>query len=360
MITISLCMIVKNEEDVLKRCLESVCDTVDEIIIVDTGSTDSTKEIAGSFTENVYDFKWVDDFAAARNFSFSKATMQYCMWLDADDVLLEEDRKKLLLLKETLEPNTAVVMLPYHTGFDENGNITFSYYRERILKNHMGFVWQGAVHEAISPSGEIYYGNVAITHQKLHPSDPDRNLKIFEKLLSEGKTLEPRQQFYYARELYYHARYEEAITILRSFLEEGLGWIENHIDACKLLAQCYQLSGKKSEAFTALFRSFVYDTPRAEICCEIGRLMMEAGMDKQAIYWYECALCAQKPAYTGAFIEEDCYGYIPCIQLCVLQYRMGNIGLAREYNERAGQFKPMDKAYRFNCDFFANQIRAGI
>ena len=86
MTTISLCMIVRDEEAALGRCLESVKDAVEEIIVVDTGSVDRTKEIAARFTDKVYDFVWVDDFAAARNFAFSKATMEYCMWLDAEDV----------------------------------------------------------------------------------------------------------------------------------------------------------------------------------------------------------------------------------------------------------------------------------
>ena len=74
MIQISLCMIVKNEEKILKRCLDSIVDLMDEIIIVDTGSLDRTKEIAKKYTNNVYDYQWKDDFADARNFSFSKAT----------------------------------------------------------------------------------------------------------------------------------------------------------------------------------------------------------------------------------------------------------------------------------------------
>ena len=105
MITVSLCMIVKNEEDVLARCLESAKPVADEIIIVDTGSTDRTREIAREFTDNVCEFPWIDDFAAARNFSFSKATMEYCMWLDADDILLPADRDAFLTLKETLPPS---------------------------------------------------------------------------------------------------------------------------------------------------------------------------------------------------------------------------------------------------------------
>ena len=93
MASVSLCMIVKNEEEVLARCLESVQEIVDEIIVVDTGSTDNTREIAGRYTHQVYDFAWKDDFAAARNFSFFKAHGDYCLWLDADDVIEPEDQE---------------------------------------------------------------------------------------------------------------------------------------------------------------------------------------------------------------------------------------------------------------------------
>ena len=219
MVSVSLCMIVKNEEDVLERCLESAADLVDEIIIVDTGSTDRTKEIAARFTDQIYDFPWCDDFAAARNESFSHASMDYCMWLDADDVLLEEDQTFFLALKESLDPSVSVVMAPYHTGFDENGRVTFSYYRERLIKNRAGMSWVGAVHEAITPVGAVLYGDFAVTHRKTRPSDPDRNLRIYQAQLDPGKELEPRQQFYYGRELYYHHSWAEALAVLERFLE---------------------------------------------------------------------------------------------------------------------------------------------
>ena len=155
MITVSLCMIVKNEERTLRRCLDSVRGLMDEIIIADTGSTDRTVEIARDCGAAVCTFPWCDDFAAARNFAFSKATMQYCMWLDADDVLEPADREAFRKLKETLDPDTDVVMLRYHTGFDESGKPTFSYWRERLLRRAAGFRWQGAVHEAIVPAGKL-------------------------------------------------------------------------------------------------------------------------------------------------------------------------------------------------------------
>ena len=100
MFSLSVCLIVKNEEKVLKRCLSCVKHFADEIIVVDTGSTDKTKEIAKAETENVYDFKWVNDFSKARNFSFSKATCDFVMWVDADDVITEENVNKINLLKK--------------------------------------------------------------------------------------------------------------------------------------------------------------------------------------------------------------------------------------------------------------------
>ena len=107
--TISLCMIVRNEEEVLARCLNSAQSLADEIIIVDTGSTDHTKEVARQYTDSVYDFAWTDDFSAARNFSFSKATQDFCLWLDADDILEPEDLNSLLSLKASPLPEFCAV-----------------------------------------------------------------------------------------------------------------------------------------------------------------------------------------------------------------------------------------------------------
>ena len=139
MAEVSLCMIVRNEEKVLGRCLSSVKDLVDEIIIADTGSEDSTKKIARSMGAKVYDFVWNDNFSDARNFSFSKAECEYQFWLDADDVIENVNREKFLRIKENLSAD--VVMLPYHTAFDENGKPVFTFRRERILRRDMGFRW---------------------------------------------------------------------------------------------------------------------------------------------------------------------------------------------------------------------------
>ena len=98
MISIGLCMIVKNEEAVLRRILTPMSKLVDKIYICDTGSVDKTKEIAREFTDEVYDFLWKDDFSAARKFITEKADTDYWMWLDADDVITPENQEKLLRL----------------------------------------------------------------------------------------------------------------------------------------------------------------------------------------------------------------------------------------------------------------------
>ncbi len=134
MAELSLCMIVKNEEARLARCLKSVCGAVDEIIILDTGSTDATKAIAREFTPSVYDYAWDDDFAAARNTSFAYATRPFILWLDADDVLESSEREKLIALKHRLTADVDAVMMPYHTGFGADGKPSLIYERERIVR----------------------------------------------------------------------------------------------------------------------------------------------------------------------------------------------------------------------------------
>lgn len=130
MIIISLCMIVKNEEEVIGRCLECVKDIVDEIIIVDIGFIDFIKEIVLKYIDMVYDFEWIDDFFVVRNFLFFKVFKDYIMWFDVDDIILEVDREKLLKIKESLDIFIDIVMVKYNVFFDENGNLIFLYYRE--------------------------------------------------------------------------------------------------------------------------------------------------------------------------------------------------------------------------------------
>lgn len=351
MITLSLCMIVKDEEAVLGRCLASVADIMDEIIIVDTGSVDDTKRIAADFHAKIFDFPWCDDFAAARNFSFSKATCAYTMWLDADDVLLPEDRERLKKLKNTLSVDVDMVMLPYVTARDTEGKPTFVYDRERIVKSGK-YQWEGEVHEAIVPSGHVVYADAAVTHQKIKPADSKRNLRIFEKKIALGKALSAREKYYYARELYAHGRFRDAADIIIDFLRSGEGWCENEIDALRILFRCYQALGEDKQGVYALYATFIRDLPRAEVCCELGQYYFGLQDYNKAIYWYETARHCKEPTHSGSFIEKDAYGYLPCVWLCVCYDRLGNHLTAEKYHQMAAAIHPDTPEVRKNQEYF--------
>ena len=351
LITISLCMIVKNEEQVLGRCLDTVSKIVDEIIIVDTGSEDQTKVIAQKYGAKVYEFAWRDDFAAARNEAFSRATMDYCMWLDADDVVTEENQKKLAELKKTLDKDTDIVMMKYAVSEDADGKPLFSYYRERLIRNGRGLRWEGRVHEAIVPAGKIVYSDIVISHRKIGAGDGDRNLRIYEKMLQEGETLSGRELFYYGRELMSHHRYTDAEEVLESFLD-GAGWKENKIEACLNLAECFRALGKKEKGARTLLRSFLYGEPRGEACFELGRYFQEQSQWQQAIFWYETALVLKPEEENGGFIRWDYYGYLPEINLCVCYDRMGDEKKAYEYHQKSRIRKPDAEEVQWNERYF--------
>lgn len=354
MATFSLCMIVKNEEEVIERCLESVNDIVDEIVIVDTGSTEQTKEIVKKFTDQIYDFEWIDDFSAARNYSFSKATMEYILWLDADDIILEEDRIKLKELKNSIDPSVSSVMMKYNYAFDEFGNVTLCFSRERLVKRSKNPKWIDPIHEYIKIDGNKINSDISITHKRVH-NDSDRNLRIFEKMIAEGKKFSARNLFYFAKELYYHDKIADAIVYFNKFIDLGDGWVEDIINACYHMALCYSRIGNKKERVKILLKSFEYGLPRAEISCQLGNYYFEEKDYNKAIFWYELATNLKKPENSLGFIRESYWGYIPNIQLCVCYYRLGNIDMAIKYNEKASEYKPKARSVLYNKRLFKNR-----
>ena len=353
MASVSLCMIVKNEEAVLARALESVGSLADEIVLVDTGSTDGTKRIALRYTDRVFDFPWCDDFSKARNESFRLASMEYCLWLDADDVLTSADREALCALKARDFDGADVVMVRYHVAFDAQSRPTYTFYRERIVRRGAAWHWRGAVHEALTTPGKVIYADAAVHHRKLGPGDPDRNLRIFEKLLREGHTLDAREQFYYARELWYHRRFRQAADGFLSFLDGGQGWAENCIEACLLCGRCLLALGEDKEAMRVFLRHLEYGAPRAEICCELGDLWLARERPAEAAHWYRLALRCKKDETSGAFLSPECYDFRPCVQLCVCYYRMGDLRRARACHALARALNPEHEVCRTNEAFFA-------
>lgn len=355
MVSLSLCMIVKNEEEVLDRCLKSCYKIFDEIVIVDTGSTDKTKEIAKKYTNKVLDFKWCDDFSKARNFSILNSNCDYFMWLDADDILTKKSCKQILELKQKLT-NEDIVMLKYDVSFDENNKTTFSYYRERIIKNYKKFLFTDPVHEVIIPSGKIIYEDISVEHRKIKENKKNRNLKIYENLKKQKVEFSARQQFYYARELFFNNRIDKAIINFKKFLKIKNAFIENKIEACLNLSKCYLIKNNFKKAKEILFYSFDYDLPRSEILCEIAYIYKQQNDFIKAIYYFELAT-KNKPNFTNlSFVKSEYYDYIPYLELCVCYFNLKDYKKSYYYNCLAKKIKPTDKIVLNNENFLKDYI----
>ena len=350
-------MIVRNEEKVLSRCLDSVQGIADEMIIVDTGSEDRTKEIARNYTDKIYDFKWIDDFAAARNYAFEKATMNYILWLDADDVFEKEDREKLIKLKKDLDSAVDAVAMHYYLAFDAKGNVTSSLKRNRLVKRSRNFRWEGAVHECLVVGGNIFNSDIAVTHKKERADTANRNIEIYERRLAKGEAFSPRDLYYYANELLDHRRHEEAAEYYIKFLDTGQGWFEDNIAACGKLSDIYIRLKDWDQALKYSLRSFKYDVPRAEACCRIGFLFLNKNRVKQAAAWYKIATELEKPVDSLGFTNYACWTWLPHIQLCVCYDRLGLHQLAYEHNEKARAYIPNDEKVLYNRRYFESILK---
>ena len=212
--SLALCMIVKNEEKMLGGCLESIKDFVDEMIVVDTGSTDNTKEIALANGAKVFDFEWINDFAAARNYAKAQTNCDYVIALDADELFHSVHGQ---LLRDSLNNQDAPVcfirLSPAESITDtvetvleqakQNSAVTFL---PRILKNIDGNDWVGRVHEAPSNTRGATYIDVDIVHlghdkqYRIEHEKGERNLRLLEEVLKDDSDQLPLFYSYLAME----------------------------------------------------------------------------------------------------------------------------------------------------------------
>lgn len=345
-------MIAKNEQDVISRALSCAKKFADEIIVADTGSTDDTVKIARSFGVKVYFFEWTDDFSAARNFSFSKATSDYVMWLDCDDVIDDENVKKLLSLKERLS-NADIWYLKYATAFDSDGAPTFEYWRERIFRRSLGEKWTDPVHEVFYADGTRIFENITLRHEKAHPTPRRRNLDIYLNLISSGAELSPRQKFYFANELYQNRLIPLALHAYEDFLRSD-GMTANKEQACINLSHIYSSLEDSEKALSALTFALTLGEPSAELCVALGNVYLSCENTDAAVFWYKAAI-RPLPETTLAFVDVYCYNYYPYVQLGLCAYKKGDIKCAIDYTRNALQYKKNDEIASNNLAFF-NQL----
>lgn len=328
MVTFSLCMIVKNEERVLKRCLDSVADLMDEVIIVDTGSVDRTKEIAAKYTDKIFDFAWTGNFSDARNFAFSKAGCDYIYSADADEILDEENRKKLLQLKEAILPEIDIVQMKY-TNQLEFGTI-YNYdeeLRPKLFKRLRSFRWEEPIHETVVLAPVVYDSDIAIIH-KPEQSHTARDIAAFERIIREGGRLSKRLHNLYAKELFVSGSEEECMRAV-AFFEQSAMDAERSLDemkeACCVAARGNRLAGNVPAFFKYALKNVAADGC-AEICCELGCYYQGIGDYEEAVLWYYNA------AYESECILNVQYaGSIPLKGLAECYEAVGNVEMAEKY-----------------------------
>lgn len=311
MITISLCMIVKNEEKVLARCLDSLKGLMDEIIIVDTGSTDNTKEIARQYTDLVYDFSWCEDFAAARNFSFSKATMEYIYAPDADEYIDELNRKRFAMLKAALLPEIEIVQMPYITPAEYNTvQNAAKELRPKLFRRLRTFTWINPVHETVRLDPVVYDSDIEILHQPQAPHGK-RDFSIFRHSFSKNGFLPKNIITMYAKELLKCGTPEDFADAAPIF--EGMYRAGASEETICVLARYYRQSNDGNHFFSIALKN-VAENSFSEVCCELGFYYQDQKDYEEAILWFRKAVYEAHPVLdieTGGCIPlhalADCY-----------------------------------------------------
>lgn len=246
--TISVVMIVKNEEAVLARCLESVKDA-DEIIICDTGSTDGTIEIAKKYTDKVYtDFTWCDDYAKARNHAKSKATCEWILSIDADEVLHDFSE-----VRRVVELGTNAIRVTMIGESDNDLEFPFS----RLFRNCPEIFWCEPVHNHLNVPGEgELIGDVKITFgwSPAHAADPDRALRMLEKAVKDDPT--PRRLYYLGREYWYKQDYEKCVVTLGRQVQ--IDFFEaQRADGFLIMSQAFSALGRDQDARDACAQAII-------------------------------------------------------------------------------------------------------
>jgi tetratricopeptide (TPR) repeat protein len=257
---VSLCVIAKNEEANLPACLEWVAGLVDEVVVVDTGSTDRTREVAARLGAKVFDFPWIDSFAAARNESLRRATGRWAFWLDADDRLDPANRDQLRALFAGLPEGGAAYVMKCLCLPDPGVVSPTVVDHLRLFPNHPELRWSYRVHEQILPAVrrlrlEVLWSDVVIHHTGYQESGLrrrklERDLRLLG--LEDGERPDdPFTLFNLGAVLQELGRGAEAVGYLRRSLERSQPGDSIVRKLYALLAQCHRRAGRPAEALAA-------------------------------------------------------------------------------------------------------------
>ena len=341
MSSISLCMIVKNEEEKIERCLKSLLPYGFEIIIVDTGSTDNTKEVARKYTPNVYDFSWNDNFSEARNFSLSKASNEWIFVLDSDEWIKSLDVEELLYFMNHLSHAAGAVTRENITGTPENPSLTIDRTERFFSKNK--FHYTGMIHEQLTPvdadSFECLLLDSTIKHDGYCMSEEKRTEKSLRNisLLKKQMESDPDNPYVY----YQLGKGYEMIsdyTTAESYFEKALSFdIDPELAYGQALVVSYGyclLYTNQIQKALELTRFSSSLSSSADFIYLLGLIYLE---NKQ----YDKALDEFEKAMTFEFAREiGANTYLPAYQIGKILLLIGEKETAKEYFLRCGNYQP--------------------
>lgn len=359
----SLAMIVRDAEEQIGQVLDDVAQFCDEVVVVDTGSRDKTKEVAADHGARVFDFEWVDDFSAARNAAFEYCTGNWIMWLDADDRIPPEAQQRFCGLKEELasRPSEDVVMIPYRISFSDSDPdvCTFSFERERIVRRAAGLHWVGPVHEFIGVPGPAMRWPLAWIEHRPRSKDrgdkADRNLKILERAVAGGDR-SSRTLFYLGNELRDHERWEEALAAYGEYLRQAETAVWERYSATISMAVCAAALGRDDEKVAHLYAAMDLDSTRAEAFMRIGLHHYDQKEWEQAVPYFAAASALRRP--TDGFVDDMAYTWGPWDFLAVCHSELGMYQEAMAETVKALPMSEDRPRLLANMEFYANQLRA--
>ncbi len=298
---VSLCMIVKNEEANLPACLDCAADLVDEVIVVDTGSTDRTRDVAVHRGSRVFVFPWIDDFAAARNETLRHATSEWIFWLDADDRLDENNRRRLRSLLDGLTDENAGYVMKCLCLSTEKGKSVSVFDHVRLFRNLPGVTWEYRIHEQVRPSMErLHYAirpsDVEILHvgyenPALNRNKCERNLRLL-RLEEANRPDDPFVLFNLGCTLHWIDQPAEAQTYYRRCLALARAYQPGYMHKlyAMLTKSCRQL-GQTAEAIAVCREGRTLYPEDAELLTQEAWLLYllgdYAGVETRLLYLLE-------------------------------------------------------------------------
>ncbi len=338
---ISFCIIGKNEEAVIDKCLSALTPYGCEIVFVDTGSTDKTREIAMGYTDKVYDFPWINDFAAARNFSISKAGCDFILPVDCDEVITDfdiEETKRLI----KLYPERVGRLLRINEFTRENENFLSNERVSRLFCKKL-YHYECAIHEQLvrNDGGIIQYYSIPLTmsHGGYDGSLEMRRAKTTRNrvLLLEELKKNPQDTYILyqiGKTFYMEKKYEDALYYFDRVMELDVDPKLEYVQDCVEGYGYCLIETKQYERALGLLGVYEEFSSSSDFVFLMGLIYMNNGMLDEAVAEFTKATEKTIVRVQGTDSFRANYN-IGVIYECV-----GELEQARSYYEKCGAFPP--------------------